>query len=307
MPKIYLVILNWNHKNLTTECLESVDKLYTAGYQLNVVVVDNASTDGSVEHFKKLKFKSFNPKVLENKENLGFAIGNNIGMKYALKNGADYILVMNNDVFVDKNLITELLKIARKYNKVGSVSPKIYFTKGFEFHKKRYKKSELGKVIWYAGGHIDWANVYGENRGVNEVDRGQYNKKEEIDFATGACVLFSTKALKSVGLYDPKYFMYLEDGDLSIQMKRTGWKVLYAPKAICWHKVAQSSGIGSDLNDYYITRNRLLFGLRWAPMRTKFALMRESWKFALTGRKWQKKGIIDFYLGRFGKGSWGQK
>ena len=87
-------------------------------------------------------------------------------------------------------------------------------------------------------------------------------------------------------------------------MKNRGWKVLYEPKGIVWHKVAQSSGIGSNLNDYFITRNRMLFGMRYASLRTKFALAKESIKLLLNGRKWQKIGVRDFYLGRFGRGSW---
>jgi hypothetical protein len=113
-----------------------------------------------------------------------------------------------------------------------------------------------------------------------------------------------SEALKNAGLFEEKYFMYLEDADLSQRLKRKGWEVLYTPKAEIWHKVAQSSGIGSDLNDYFITRNRLLFGMRYAALRTKFALIRESIRLLLTGRKWQKTGIRDFYLGRFGRGSW---
>ena len=98
--------------------------------------------------------------------------------------------------------------------------------------------------------------------------------------------------------------MYLEDADLSLRMRRAGWKVLYTPYGHLWHKVAQSSGIGSDLNDYYITRNRLLFGMRYASLKTRLALYKESLRFLLDGRDWQKKGVMDFYLGRFGKGSW---
>lgn len=153
-------------------------------------------------------------------------------------------------------------------------------------------------------GDIDWANVYGTNHGVDEVDRGQYDKTKETDFATGSCMFLRCKALDDVGLLDEKYFMYFEDADLSQRMEKSGWKILYAPKATLWHKVAQSSAIGGELNDYYITRNRLLFGMRYAPLRTKFALVRESIKLAITGRKWQRVGARDFYLGRFGKGSW---
>ena len=105
-------------------------------------------------------------------------------------------------------------------------------------------------------------------------------------------------------MYDKRYFAYLEDADLSQRIREAGWKVLYSPNAHLWHKVAQSSGIGSDLNDYFLTRNRMLFGMRYASLRTRFALLRESLRLLVNGRKWQRIGIRDFYFGRLGKGSW---
>ena len=306
--KVSIIILNWNRKKDTVECLESIGKLQTSGFELEIVVVDNASSDGSqkaVEQiFKKITKKDMSCKQILNEANLGFAAGNNVGMKYALDSGADYLLVLNNDTEVDKGLVGKLLEVANKHPKAGAMSPKIYFAKGFEFHKSRYKSKDLGKVFWYAGGDMDWDNVYGSNYGVDEVDKGQYEKTRTTDFTTGACVLLKGKALKDVGLFDEKYFMYLEDADLSQRLKKKGWEVIYTPKTKIWHKVAQSSGIGSNLNDYFITRNRLLFGMRYAKCRTKFALVRESFKLLTIGRKWQKLGVRDFYLGRFGKGSW---
>lgn len=287
--KVFIVILNWNRKKDTLECVDSIRKLVVKDYELSVVVVDNGSTDGSIEAFQKSRAEMDNFYLVANSQNVGFAAGNNIGIKYAMENGADYIAVLNNDTVVDRNLVIELLKVMEEDPDIGAVSPKIYFAKGFEFHKDKYKKSELGKVIWYAGGNIDWANVYGKNRGVDEVDHKQYDKLEKTDFVTGACMFVRSEALKKTGVFDERYYMYLEDGDLSIRMKKKGWKVVYAPKGILWHKVAQSSGIGSNLNDYYITRNRLLFGMRFAPIRSKLALIKESIKFLIRGRRWQKK------------------
>ncbi|OGM05223.1 hypothetical protein A2715_04690 [Candidatus Woesebacteria bacterium RIFCSPHIGHO2_01_FULL_39_32] len=301
MVKVFVVILNWNRPDDTVECLESINRLSVVGYQLSVVVVDNASSDDSIEKIQndKLKFK-----IIENKENLGFAGGNNVGIKYAIKNGADYVMVLNNDTIVHPDLVLRIIEATKKHSNFGVASPKIYFEREFEFHKERYKKDDLGKVIWYAGGQIDWDNVYGKTRGVDEVDKGRYDEVEETDFATGTCMFLSRKALEKVGLFDEKYFMYYEDTDLSLRIKKAGFKVLYIPKAVVWHKVAQSSGIGSKLNDYFTTRNRLLFGMRYARLRTRFALYKESLRLLVTAREWQKRGILDFYFGRFGKGSW---
>ncbi|HEX6977576.1 MAG TPA: glycosyltransferase family 2 protein [Patescibacteria group bacterium] len=302
LPKVFIIILNWNGIDDTLACLESIKKLNVKDCGLGVIVVDNGSTDDSVEKLRKLVFREIDFRLVTTTTNLGFAGGNNVGIKYALESGADYVMILNNDTIVDKNLITELLKVAKK-EKVGAVSPKIYFAEGFEFHKDRYKKNELGKVVWYAGGKIDWKNVYGENRGVDEVDSGQFQNISNTGFATGACMFLSSQAIREVGMFDEKYFLYLEDADLSLRLKKKGWKVKYAPKAIVWHKVSQSSGIGSNLNDYFITRNRLMFGMKYAPIRARVALIRESIKFMLVGRKWQKRGVSDFYGGKFGKGS----
>lgn len=303
MSKIFIVILNWNKAKLTLECLGSVKKLKTSGNNIEIVIVDNDSKKAEKQKLKK-SIKGDYIKLLENNKNLGFAAGNNSGIKYALKNKADYILILNNDALVDKNLLVEFLKKAKKHPKIGILSPKIYFAKGYEFHKDRYKNSEKGSVIWYAGGRIDWNNVYGINEGVDSVDSGQFDKEREVDFATGTCMFIRADSLKKAGYFDERYFMYYEDMDLSRRIKMAGYNILYVPKAKVKHKVAQSSSIGSELNDYFISRNRMLFGIQYAPIRTKAALFRESVRFLLKGRKWQKIGIKDYYLRKFGKGSW---
>src|SRR5690606_23514864 len=112
------------------------------------------------------------------------------------------------------------------------------------------------------------------------------------EFATGACVLYTKKALLRKGMFDPKYFMYYEDVELSVRFSRGRFKIYFVPKAKLWHKVAQSSGIGSGLNDYFISRNRMLFGMKYASLRTRFALLREAFRLMFHGRPWQKTGIF---------------
>lgn len=305
MYQVHIVILNWNRPDDTIECLKSVYRLRSTDYRLQTVVVDNGSTDKSLEIIGEYleKHKKLNGVLLPNRENLGFAGGNNVGARYAVKNGADFVLILNNDTIVEENLIVHLIEAAEKNKKAGILSPKIYFAKGFEFHKDWYKENELGKVIWYVGGIMDWENVMGSNYGVDDVDIGQYQNVTQIDFATGACMFVRREVFEEIGYFDEKYFLYLEDADFSMRAKKAGWEVIFVPSASLWHKVSQSSGIGSELNDYYITRNRLLFGLRYAPFRSKVALVRESIKLLSTGRKWQRRGVTDFYKANFGKGS----
>jgi len=307
MVKVSLIILNWNARSMTQEELENVAQLDTRGLDTTCVVVDNGSTDDSLEKLSSYNLPNMNYKFIETNENLGYAGGNNIGLKYSFKERFDYTILLNNDVILPKDILIKLVGIAQKDQKIGLLAPKMYFAKGYEFHKDRYKENELGKVIWYAGGFIDWNNVYSDHRGVDEVDYGQYNKEEVVDVANGACLLIRNKVIADIGYLKDRYFMYWEDADYCLRAKNAGWKVVYTPKTELWHKVAQSSGIGSSLNDYFLTRNRLDFGLRCAPLKTKFALIRESVKLLLKGRQWQKIGVTDFYLGRRGKGSWGKK
>lgn len=302
MKSIAIVLLNFNGEKDTIECLKSIKKLETDGFALLTIVVDN----GSEKKFRvqSSEFRVGELKIIHNDKNLGFSGGNNVGIRYALKKNADYILILNNDTVVDKSLVLELLKLAQSDESIGIVVPKIYFAKGFEFHKDRYNESEQGRVIWYAGGIMDWKNVIGVHRGVDEVDRGQYEKVIETDFASGCCMFIKRGVFERIGFFDEKYFLYYEDNDLSQRAKREGFKIIYSPKAVLWHKNAGSAGgSGSSLQDYYITRNRLLFGMRYVPIRSKLSLIKESFELLFFGRTWQKRGVLDFYLKRFGKGS----
>ncbi|MEK7112137.1 MAG: glycosyltransferase family 2 protein, partial [Patescibacteria group bacterium] len=193
--KVSIVILTWNGLKDTLLVLKDIGGLSTNGITCEAIVVDNGSTDGTEEALKGYKLPNMKFRLIETGRNLGFAGGNNVGIKDALKRGSDLVLLLNNDVILEKNLIVQLTKDAMSDPKIGIVSPKMYFAKGFEFHKDRYKKDQKGKVIWYAGGDIDWDNVYSSHRGVDEVDRGQYEKICDTDFANGACALIKKEVL----------------------------------------------------------------------------------------------------------------
>lgn len=305
MKNICAVVLNWNRREETIECLESLGNLsLPKGYSFRVVVVDNGSTDGSREVFENLSSKIENVYFVETGNNLGYAGGNNFGIKYCLeKLKSDLILVINNDIVPDKDFLLPLIDEVEKEG-VGIACPKVYFAKGFEFHKERYKRSELGRVIWYAGGRIDWNNVFAIHIGLDIVDSRRFNKRDESEFATGSCMLVKQQIFESVGLFDEKYFLYWEDIDFSVRVRRAGFKIIYQPNARVWHKVSSSSGIGSKLNDYFLTRNRLYFGFKYAPLHTKLSLVKQAIKMLFNSASWQKRGIIDYAIGRMGKGSW---
>ncbi len=299
--KLAIVIINYNTPGDTVACLESIKKAtLPKDLKIETTLVDNASSDDSIHIFKN-KYPEIN--LIESPTNLGFAGGNNLGIQSALIENPTHILLLNPDTLVDKNFFTHLLNSAITEPQVGIVSPLIYFASGYEF-QNRYSKKDLGKVIWYAGGIMDWNNVLGSHAHVDEVDHGELNNPSDTDFATGACMLIKRQVIDQIGLLNEKYFLYLEDLEFCQRAKRAGWQIVFDPRPKVWHKVSQSSGIGSSLNDYFITRNRLLFGMKYTHFRTKFALLREAFRKLTYGTDAQKTAIKDFFLGHLGRGSW---
>ncbi|MBI4039709.1 glycosyltransferase family 2 protein [Candidatus Daviesbacteria bacterium] len=286
MSKVFVIVLNFNLKKDILDCLSSLNKLSVVSCQLSVVVVDNASADGSPQAIKE-QF----PKValIENKQNLGFSGGNNVGIKYALEQGADFVLILNPDTVVDENLVDELQAATRRHHKVGIFGPKIYFY--------------IPDIqIWYAGGQLDWDNILASHVGVDQIDKGQFSKEQATDFVSGAAMFVRREVFDKVGLFDERYFLYYEDSDLCIRAQQAGFDLIFTPRAFLWHKNAAATGLGSPLQDYYITRNRLLFAQKFARFRARFALFRESLKFLFGTNSTKRRAVVDYYLGRFGKG-----
>jgi GT2 family glycosyltransferase len=307
-PKVSIIILTTNALEMTKEQLSDIARLGTEGLQAECVVVDNGSKDGTEKNLKKLNLPNMNYKFIEAGANLGFAGGNNIGIKSSIKRGFDYVILMNNDLILPSDLIRKLVDFMEKNPNVGIASPKMYFAKGYEFHKDRYKPSELGKVIWYAGGAIDRKNAYAAHRGVDEVDKGQYDQEVETDFANGACAIIRSEVFKKVGYLDSSLFLYWEDADFCERVKKAGYKVVYFPGTHLWHKVSASTGgSGSITNDYFLTRNRFYFAKRYLPLRTKFAVLKDTVRLVFKGRDWQKRGATDALLGVEGQGAWGKR
>ncbi|HLB60205.1 MAG TPA: glycosyltransferase family 2 protein [Patescibacteria group bacterium] len=309
MKHIAIVIVTHNGWEDTLDCLRSIAHLEKDGVSLSVVHVDNHSEKFEIRNSKfetiitSLKSKQICFENIRLNSNRGFSGGNNEGIKKALENGADYVMLLNNDTVVHKDLVMNLTRAAEEKSDAGITGPKIYFAEGYEYHHSRYGLKERGKVIWYAGGMIDWDNVYLSHRGVDEVDRGQYDREEETGFITGCCMFVKREVFEKVGFLDERYFLYLEDADFCIRAKKKGFLTWYIPHAVLWHRNAQSTGKpGSPLHVYYQTRNRLLFGMNYAPLRTKFALIRESMKLLREGGV-RRKAVTDYFTGRMGKGS----
>jgi len=305
MDKAAIVIVHYKGDIDTKQCLSSILINHSKNKEFKIIVVVNPFTESKLVD-KKISFarelKSEFPQVIviETNTNTGFSKGNNIGIRKALDLGCDYIVLLNNDTIVTLGLFDKLISFAKSDFNIGLVSPKIYFAKGFEYHQERYKDKEKGKVLWYAGGRLDWDNIYATHRGLNEVDMGQYDDLLETDFATGCCMLLKRKVIEKIGFLDEKYFLYYEDIDYSQRVKKIKMKVVYYPDAFLWHKNASSSGKpGSKLHIYYQNRNRLYFGFKYASAKTKKSLFIDSLRLAAKGGIYTKS-ILDYYLGRMG-------
>lgn len=291
--KVFVIIVNWNGKEDTKACITSLEKINKKNCDFHIIVVDNGSDDGSASEIRN-KFPLVT--VLEAGQNLGFTGGNNYGIRHAMSLGADFIWLLNNDTTVDGNVLSVIN--AFDDPKVGVSGSKIYFSPGREFHHDRYKDAERGKVIWYAGGIIDRKNMYASHRGIDEVDHGQYDKNGETDFVTGCSMMIKREVFERIGLFDDRFYLYLEDLDFCLRAQKAGYKIMYTPSSVLWHANAGSSARpGNPLHEYYFTRNRLLLGFRWAPIRTKFALLREAFRFTSPVRR---KAVLDWMFGRFG-------
>ena len=191
--------------------------------------------------------------LINNEKNYGFAEGNNIGIRYALKNlNSDYVLLLNNDTVVDKDFLRELVETGESDEDIGIAGPKIYY----------YDEPQ---TIWCIGGNISWKFARGVHIGTNELDKGQYEEKKEFDYISGSAFLIKTEVLKKTGLMDKNFFLYFEETDLALRASKIGYKSVYSPKAKIWHKVSKSGGgLSKPIGLYYITRNRWLFMKKWA-------------------------------------------
>ncbi|MBI4004842.1 glycosyltransferase family 2 protein [Candidatus Roizmanbacteria bacterium] len=214
------------------------------------------------------------PFILTLIENRGYAYGINTLLKKAIDEKFQYFCVINNDTYVKENFVENTLN-AIKGHPSSIIGGKIYYAPGYEYHKDRYSAKEKGMVLWYTGGFHDWNHVYTHHRGVDEVDAGQYDAFEETEFVTGCCMIFDKNVVKKVGYWDESFFLYFEDADYCERALRSNIKLYYDPSIVLWHKNAQSTeGSGSSLHQEYQNKNRIKFGLKYAPFRTKLHLLK---------------------------------
>ncbi len=239
-PLVYIILVNYNGIEDTIECIESIHKISYENYR--IVVVDNHSNDALIIENSLCSYQDI--KVIIADENLGFSYGNNIGIKFAIENNADYYLLLNNDTVVDSEFLSKLVVAAQQYKDVG------IFTGKIKYYDDRDR-------IWFAGGSIDpssgQCNHFGYN--MKDIEFGETEVKE-ISFATGCLMLLSNEAINKAGMLDENFFMYCEDLAYSMVINKHNLKIYYNPDAVIYHKVSASVGKLSKLSQYYMVRNQ---------------------------------------------------
>jgi len=245
ISKIYAIVLTLNNYSDTYDCIKSLMK---SRFPLaGIVVVDNHSTDESIQKLQKKLYKKDQIYIILNKDNFGFAAGINIGIRFALKRGAEYIFLINNDTIVDPLCVELLISELEKNPYNGIAGPRIFY------HNKPNK-------IWHGGGYFNKLKT-----GIIIPEKNKFNDElddeiKKVSFLTGCCMLIKKDIFKKVGFFDERYFMYEEDVDFCFRITRKGFNILYVPKARVWHKI---SSILKDRTSpfvfYNLSKNRLIF------------------------------------------------
>lgn len=249
VPLVYIVILNWNGWRDTLQCLAAIEDLDYTNY--HVLVVDNGSTDDSESQihaaFPRVE-------VIQSGGNLGYAGGNNVGIRRALNEGANYVLLVNPDVVISRDTLRALVDTAEGQVRAGALCPLI-----------RYKDSP--EAVWFGGGVIDWRGSWsGHNNDATGPISPTTPAFRSSPWASGCCLLLSATALREVGLLDVRYFLYYEETDLCQRFLAQGFAVGVCIQTSAYHQPAAAVGAMSPRYTYYLTRNSLLFFLRYAPV-----------------------------------------
>jgi GT2 family glycosyltransferase len=247
IESLYVILVNWNLKQDTLDCVAS---LFAAGaLPGQVIVVDNGSSDGSVQALRE-RFGAA-VYVVESGQNLGFAGGCNLGLEYAFDRGAQWIFILNNDTLVDPALFVEWARAADAGEGYAIISPLILY----------YNAPER---IWYLGDRLVPASLITYSIGRDQIDRGQFPPLVPVDFVCGCGMFVQRAVFERVGLFDPSFFMYAEEVDFCQRARTVGFRLACATRAKMWHKVSVSADRDRPTTRYLRIRNQILFYRRYA-------------------------------------------
>lgn len=310
---LFVIILNWNGKNLTLDCLRSLKKVQTPH---QVILVDNGSTDGSIQAFKEQFPRAF---IIETGKNLGYAGGNNVGIEYALKQGASHLLILNNDTTVDPFFLEAFLE----------KDEPILGAKTLDYSNQ--------KKLDHLGGNWNPQKGQFDLIGCQEEEK-KWTISIPLDYVCGCALFVKAEVFKKIGLFDPRFFLFWEEADWCSRALKAGYQPTFCPKAKIIHKGSASFTGGAAHTTYFWWRNRLFWIERNCSKKEKRKLylhvlipemihlmklyLLKSVQFFFI--KWSKQeekhlkrknqlriykaalaGIKDYYIGRFGNGpSW---
>lgn len=303
--QISVILVNYNGKKYNDACITSILNS-TIKEHIQIVVVDNASTDDSLAALREKWGENEQVHILALDDNYGFSKANNEGIRYSMEQGMDYYLLLNNDTEIEPNMIEQMFSCGQKTG--GIVVPKILY-------------ADRKNIIWCAGGTFTPVIKKTIQRGLNQMDTGQYDRSGKCLFANGCAFLLSRQIIEKMGFLDERFFLYYEDVEYSMRAARNNIEIYYCADAVVYHKVNGSTG-GNEkpANAYYITRNwllcnRLYMGgeggvggkLRCSLFVVYFACNRLAWLLIwfLQGKRAMctalLKGVRDYRLENWGK------
>lgn len=246
-PKVSIILINFNNFKDTAACIDSINNITYPNYE--IITIDNGSGDDS---YDKLLANYPKQVFIQNKKNIGFAAANNVGIRYALRHGADYCLILNNDTIVKKDFLEPMVRFLEQNNKAGLTGGKIYF-----FSKP--------KTIWTIGGRVSLLRGGSVYYGGGEKDVGQFNKVKEVGHISGCMCLIKRKVLQDVGFFSEQYFLRGEEWDFCYRVSRKGYKMFYIPDSVIWHKVSRTINRFSPEDIYNAYRAKIIFAKKFLP------------------------------------------
>ncbi len=246
-PRVAIILVNWNNDHDTLACVDSLKQ--STFKTFDIIIVDNGSRVDSVQRLKARQNEYY---LMLSEQNTGYTGGNNLGIAHAMSLGVDFVFLLNNDTLIAETALATLVEAMRQDPQVGVVTPKIFF------HPDRH-------VLWAAGTSFNQGILMGKNLGYLSEDCAAYNRRAYLDYAVGCALLIRREVVETVGTLTADYFCHYEDVDYGLRVNRRGYKILYEPSAIVWHKESASTG-GRDnpYIVYYQTRSAFVFRHRWS-------------------------------------------
>jgi GT2 family glycosyltransferase len=249
MLQVGIITVTYNSESVLGDFLDSISKQTNRDFIL--YIVDSGSTDGTIA--KLAEIEAAYVRAICADKNIGFAAGCNVGIRLALQEGCDAILLLNNDTLFGPHMLQDLIDGLEKHNSDMTTPKMLYFDKP--------------ATIWAAGGHLNkWLGYRNHHDGENRPDDGRFDRPREVTFTPFCCILMRRSVIDKIGFLDENYFVYTEDVDYCLRSRKAGLKIWYIPQSQLWHKVNSLTGKKSDFLIYHSTRNRMYFMRKHLPL-----------------------------------------